>query len=144
MPRGKPVKGYNSTRKWFADSKIMPPPRISLAQDRRRKMTVRQIEQAKKLYGLGWTTRELGRKYKVSKNTISYHVIPGSAERMNARARARNRLKWRTDKDWKLRKRVSNLKSFKRMKKITPGFRKTIHEYEWRRRARKLHILATP
>lgn len=130
-----------SKRTWFADSPTPKSVQLPKELDRRLKLTDEQISEAKELYKNGHTSRFLGKKYGVSKTAILHHVNEETKERNNARRRALNK-KLRTDAIYRKKKSASNREAFKRKKKLLPEFRKVIHEYEYRRRARILGIFS--
>lgn len=132
-----------SRKVWFPDSPSPKSVKLPRALDRRYPLMPLQIEQIKELYKAGFSSRAIGTKFNVSKTTVLNYVNPKLRAKANARARKRNQYKWANDTEWKRKKRVSNLKSFKRKKSVLPEFRRVVHQYEWRRRARRRAEAAT-
>lgn len=125
------------TKVWFPDSKAPPHPKLPRKLDKRYNLTLEQIEEIKEKYKEGERSRVLARIYGVSKTTILNYVNPELREKSNERARLRNQRRWRNDKEWRENKRELNLKSIKRKKTLMPEFRIMLHQYEYRRRARR-------
>ena len=111
-------------------------PRLSEDLDRRRKLTLDQIEVIRKLHEEGWSHRRLAKEFRVSKTTIRYHVVDDEKRKVINKHRYEKLTEQEMfDPDFAKRHKAQTKESYKRNLKLS--LEKRIYKgkitYKWKK-----------